>query len=636
MITTAPITTAPITAASDMTDRYQFAFSAGGRHGVCLRDDGRARALESWALTAAEPVCRTVTDVSVEPDTTALPLDDGRILLLQRDLDGTPRHDLIVLAPGTDRPMQPLGSLDAPLGGRLVEGRGPGELGLVIALDEEHSTIWAVSATSPSLTPIVRIPGILTHGGWLDRDAGVLALNQVSEAWRSSGIVVDLLARSWRRVWSMSETSVDRIVASSSRSKLLVVNTDVAGEERLGWARIGEQAVHFPDVLHRPGHPRQVLTLDDSGERMLLHEAAGAVSRLSVYTPAQDRLDTLETPQGTISAPACWAGDLIRFRFSAPACPPSLATVALATPPRWSVAPGAGSAGPGPAAVGPGPADLERVPGATGPIEAIVHGGPDWRRSEHLVVALHGGPLSSWRFEFEPLFQELAAAGVAVVAPNHRGSTGYGAEHLRAVVGNWGGPDLDDVLALGRSLAHERCGLPAPVVLGASYGGFLALLAACTEPDLWSSCVAMAPFLSGPRLHAGGDAGVRRRVERLGGLDVIDDDRDPRDVMQRCESLTVPVLLVHGSEDRTIPVEQSRALKQRLLELGRTEGIDLDYLEVETDHDGVTRTRELRQIAVRFCLGTGHHAGSEELPHDSTIQHDPAKTSARPTGRTSQ
>lgn len=614
------MTTAAPPAALDVADRFQFAFSPGGRHAVCLRADGRGRALESWSLTAPEPVCRTV-EVPVDADTTALPLDDGAILLLQRDEQGTDRYDLLRVAAGGDRAVQRLGTIPAPFGARLAGGRGRGELGLVIALDDlEHSTIWAVSTTAPALTPIVRVPGVLSVGGWLDRDAGVLALNQVSAAHRSSGIVVDLTDGTWRRVWSMSDTSVDRIVATDPLSRLLVVSTDVAGEERLGWARIGEQAVHFPDLLHRPGHPRELLALDDRGERMLVHEAAGAVSRLSVYSPAADRLDPLDIPAGTVSAPASWSGDLIRFRFSAPDCPPSLATVALGAPPRWSAAPGPRTDGPRPV-----PAELVELPGAAGPVEAIVHGGPGWRRSARLVVALHGGPLSSWRFESEPLFQELAAVGVAVVAPNYRGSTGYGDEHLRAVVGNWGGPDLDDVLTLGRSLARERDGLPAPVVLGASYGGFLALLAACTEPELWSSCIAMAPFLSGPRVHAAGDARVRRRVERLGGLDRIDDDHVPRDVLQRCESLTASLLLVHGSEDRTIPVEQSRTLKQRLLELGRTQGIDFEYLEVETDHDGVTRSRELRQIAVRFCLGTGHHAGSGESLHDSSTQYDPTR-----------
>jgi len=241
-----------------------------------------------------------------------------------------------------------------------------------------------------------------------------------------------------------------------------------------------------------------------------------------------------------------------------------------------------------------------------GPIEAITYGGPDWRRCRHLVVALHGGPLSSWRFEFEPLFQCLAQVGVAVVAPNYRGSTGYSNEHLRAVVDNWGGPDLQDVLHVGRGLEGERGRhqLPKPVVLGTSYGAFLALLAASYEPDLWSACVALAPFLSGPSLHRCADVSVRNRIERLGGLKRIDDAIGPRDVLRACTSLSAPLLLIHGSKDQTIPVEQSRLLRRRLSEMGRTEGVDFEYFEADSSHEEVALAwpKVLRQKIVSFCL----------------------------------
>jgi len=221
-------------------------------------------------------------------------------------------------------------------------------------------------------------------------------------------------------------------------------------------------------------------------------------------------------------------------------------------------------------------------------------------------VALHGGPLSSWRFEFAPLFQCLAQAGVAVVAPNYRGSTGYGDEHLRPVIDNWGGPDLEDVIHLGRSLDSERGHrqLPKPVVLGASYGAFLALLAASHEPEFWSACVALAPFLSGPSLHNCADIAVRNRIEQLGGLKRIDDAIGSRDVLRVCTSLSAPLLLIHGRRDETIPVEQSRLLRQRLSELGRTEGVDFEYLEVDSNHEEVAMVwpKVLRRKVVSFCL----------------------------------
>lgn len=584
--------------------RFNAAFSANGRWGVCLRADDEDLALEHWTLTSEEAECRTIPDVAVDRGMYPLPLDDGRILLLRSEGTRTSgRHALMLLQPG-ERGIRRQRLADIPgLGGYLLPSQSSRQLGFIVTLDDpEHSTIWRLSASPPHIELILQVPGSLSGGVWLDGDSSVVAVNQSCGSYRSSGIVIDLTQRSWRRIWSVSDASIDRIVLASPRSKLLVVTTNSAGEERLGWGILGDSTVRFPETLHRAGYVRQALTLDEPGERLLVREVAGAASRLLVYRPADDQLTPIASPPGSISAPASWAGNLIRLRFSAPHQPPTLRTVQLGMRPRWSVGRDDHSASQPAWAQ----AELIELPGPAGPIEAITYGGPDWRSCQHLVVALHGGPLSSWRFEFDPLFQGLAQAGAAVVAANYRGSTGYGDEHLRAVVDNWGGPDLEDVLHLGRSLGSERARrqLPKPVVLGASYGGFLALLAASHEPELWSACVALAPFLSGPRLHSCADIAVRSRIEQLGGLKRIDDAIGPRDVLRVCGSLSAPLLLIHGSKDETIPVEQSRLLRRRLSELGRTEGVDFEYLETDSAHDEVALVwlKVLRQKIVSFCL----------------------------------
>ena len=217
------------------------------------------------------------------------------------------------------------------------------------------------------------------------------------------------------------------------------------------------------------------------------------------------------------------------------------------------------------------------------------------------MVALHGGPLAHWRFDFDGLFQSLAAAGVAIVAPNQRGSTGYGSAHMLAIRDAWGGPDLADVRHVARSLAAVRRNVPDSelLVLGASYGGFLALLAAQADPELWAGCVALAPFLSAPRLHADAGLPVRRLIERLGGLTTVGEDRS-RDALAGAGALG-RLLLIHGTRDDQIPVAQSRALRDRLRELGRT---DLEYVEMEGEgHDlaGGRQRALVHELVARFC-----------------------------------
>ncbi len=604
-------------AARAVSDRFGFALSRNGHYGVSLaagtEDDVT---LESWELTADQAVCRTIPDVVVDRETDALPLDDGRILLYCGGAaqGASHRHQLFVLQPDRDHcHVHWLGEIPAPLGGRLLASPGDTALGYVVTVDDPtQSTLWRLQASPARVEPVVRVPGLLSGGVWLDADRAVLAMNHMGDGHGGSGIAVDLARETWRRIWSMSDASVDRIVFYSPRSDLFVVTTNVSGGERIGLGFLGEGTVRFPDALHRPGYVRKVLALDDRGRRLLVHESCGALSRLFIYTPADDRLESLACPRGVVSSPVSWTGDVIWARFSAPCHPPTLATVRLATKPRWSVSRDC--------EVESRPvqeqAELIEMTSAAAPIEAIVYGGPDWRRCRHLVLALHGGPLSAWRFEFDPLFQCLAAAGVAVVAPNYRGSTGYGDEHLRAVIGNWGGADLDDVLALGRSLDAQRrhLQLPKPVVMGASYGAFLALLAACHEPQLWSACVAAAPFLSGAELHENAPIAVRERIDQLGGLSPADDAIGSRDVLRVCASLSAPLLLMHGCRDETIPVEQSRMLRRRLLELGKTEGGDFEYLETDSHHVEVAAAQRnaLRQRVTRFCIARSGLASSKE------------------------
>src|SRR5262249_53881271 len=95
-----------------------------------------------------------------------------------------------------------------------------------------------------------------------------------------------------------------------------------------------------------------------------------------------------------------------------------------------------------------------------------------------LVVSIHGGPHYpvGWRFTFEG--QRLAARGYAVLAPNPRGSGGYGRDFATSIRGRWGTLDWEDVCSLidaaaaSHSIDGKRVG-----VTGVSYGGFLSLYA---------------------------------------------------------------------------------------------------------------------------------------------------------------
>jgi len=293
---------------------------------------------------------------------------------------------------------------------------------------------------------------------------------------------------------------------------------------------------------------------------------------------ADDRLAEVDVPVGIIGNVGAWSATGLRFPYNSPVCPGAIATVGK----EWHLA--------GDDGAGRVPAHLEWFPCRMGDVEAVVYG--DWRTAERVVLALHGGPDAAWDMGWQPTLARLAATGCAVVAPNQRGSTGYGAAHADAIRGDWGVPDRIDVARIGRALHRGRpAGARAPILFGESYGAYLALLSAGHRPDLWSGCVAVAPFLSGDRLHAEASPTMRAAVERLGG-------RGGADVLAVARRIHGPLLVVHGDEDPTVPVSQSRALRHHLRRPGHAR---LEYVEVPgAGHDPVESSSYAHAAVTRF------------------------------------
>lgn len=191
-----------------------------------------------------------------------------------------------------------------------------------------------------------------------------------------------------------------------------------------------------------------------------------------------------------------------------------------------------------------------------------------------LAVLVHGGPAWLWSAGYAPgdvlgLAPALAAAGYLVLLPNPRGSNGRGLEHARAVVGDVGGADLDDVLSGVRHLIDA--GLADPdrtAVLGHSYGGFLAAQAAARTDVFRAAVVVSAPTDWLSFTHTSNIGGGYDRTYEIGGPDAPQELIRRSPVFARGGSGT-PTLIVHGSADRVTPIGQAHELYRSLLRTGR-------------------------------------------------------------------
>lgn len=195
-----------------------------------------------------------------------------------------------------------------------------------------------------------------------------------------------------------------------------------------------------------------------------------------------------------------------------------------------------------------------------------------------LVVMPHGGPEIRDVFDYDPVVQFLASRGYAVFQPNFRGSSGFGRAFAEAGYGEWGGRMQQDVLDGVDALIARGLADPARMcVVGASYGGYVALRAATATPDRFRCVVSVA-----------GVADLIRTQEhdrRLYGADsdayaywvrsVGDPRRDRDKLMERspvraAAAVTAPILLVHGDQDRVVSYEESVAMERALREAGKS------------------------------------------------------------------
>jgi dipeptidyl aminopeptidase/acylaminoacyl peptidase len=113
------------------------------------------------------------------------------------------------------------------------------------------------------------------------------------------------------------------------------------------------------------------------------------------------------------------------------------------------------------------------------------------------VVYIHGGPKSQSVDSFNRFIQHIVNQGYMVIAPNYRGSTGYGKAFEDANLFDMGGGDLQDVLAAANFL--KQTGYPDPkkiVAMGGSYGGYMTMMAVTKAPDTWAAGVPIVPFVN--------------------------------------------------------------------------------------------------------------------------------------------
>lgn len=210
-----------------------------------------------------------------------------------------------------------------------------------------------------------------------------------------------------------------------------------------------------------------------------------------------------------------------------------------------------------------------------------------------VVLAIHGGPEAQERALYNPLYQYLLSRGIAVMATNIRGSTGYGKSYQRLIQRDWGGGDLKDWDHAVRWLHEQDWVDPDRIgVWGGSYGGFAVLTCVTRLPDYWAAAV----DIFGPSNLISFAKAVpptwRRMMKRFVGDPEEDADLlRERSPMTYIENATTPMLVIQGAKDPRVVQAESDQLVDKLRSLGR----EVEYVVFDDEGHGFTkRQNELK------------------------------------------
>jgi dipeptidyl aminopeptidase/acylaminoacyl peptidase len=188
------------------------------------------------------------------------------------------------------------------------------------------------------------------------------------------------------------------------------------------------------------------------------------------------------------------------------------------------------------------------------------------------IVHIHGGPTAQHLRWWDRASQWFANNGYVVLAPNIRGSTGYGREFQEANRGDWGGKDLQDVVRGAEWLAKEGIADPKRIgAYGGSYGGFMTLMVLAQAPEVWAAGVSVVGVVSWKTLYDTTRGDLRDYLEReLGDPTTKADLYRDRSPLTHVSKIKAPVLVLQGANDPRVPPSEATLMTDALAKANKT------------------------------------------------------------------
>lgn len=337
--------------------------------------------------------------------------------------------------------------------------------------------------------------------------------------------------------------------------------------------------------LTNDGHDYGSLAWSPDSTRFLCtRNVQGALDLCLVSAPAGE-VESLRSTEGVHTNPQ-WhpKGEHVFFGYEDPCAPPELYRLRLerktlsrltyATPPLLGQIP----------MVRPTPVQYESLDGEL--IQAFLYSPEVPNRAA--VIYPHGGPTSQFTLEWYPLIQYFVAKGYTWLAPNYRGSTGYGLRFERLNHDDWGGGDVQDCLAAADTLRqHPNVDRERIGIFGASYGSYLSVCALAFDPQYRFAC-GVAKYGDCDLITAWAQQlqAVREDQERMMGHPNQNREAYRKgSPVHSVKHIQRPLLIAHGLLDETTHALQS----EQLVEALKREGKTFEYVTYAQEGHGLSQ-----------------------------------------------
>jgi dipeptidyl aminopeptidase/acylaminoacyl peptidase len=227
----------------------------------------------------------------------------------------------------------------------------------------------------------------------------------------------------------------------------------------------------------------------------------------------------------------------------------------------------------------------------------------DYQAPGSVVLSFHGGPEIQERTKYNCIYQALLNRGIAVFAPNVRGSAGFGKTFLNADNGVHREDALRDIAVCVKYLREKQIANPEQIgIIGTSYGGYMTMAGLVHYPDLFVAGVVVSGFANFITFFEGTQPWIASISRSLYGHPHEDTHvLEMLSPIHYIDRLKAPTLILHGARDTNVPHNEADQVVKKLEE----KGLPVKYiLFPEEGHEFAhiaTLTQATNAIVDWFC-----------------------------------